>query len=107
MLTIGANGIRLPPLVVFKGKKDSFKEERLQKYIKKHNRKIIALCQENIWADTEIFIKLLNYVFFNNKYVSNMLENILVIDRVTTHYYNELESSLKEKMLHMFLFHQV
>ncbi len=47
MLTIGANGIRLPPLVVFLGKKDAVKEERLQKYIKKNNRKIIALCQEN------------------------------------------------------------
>lgn len=73
MLAIGANGIRLPPLVVFKGKKDAVKEERLQKYIKKNNLKIIALCQDNAWADREIFIKLLKYVFFNNKYVSNML----------------------------------
>ncbi len=35
MLAIGAKGIRLPSLVVFKGKKDAVKEERLQKYIKK------------------------------------------------------------------------
>ena len=97
MLAIGAKGIRLPSLVVFKGKKDAVKEERLQKYIKKNNRKIIALCQDNAWADREIFIKWLNYAFFNNKYVSNMLDKILVIDRATTHYDNKLESLLKEK----------
>jgi len=97
MLAIGAKGIRLPSLVVFKGKKDAVKEERLQKYIKKNNRKIIALCQDNAWADREIFIKWLNYAFFNNKYVSNMLDKILVIDRATTHYDNKLVSLLKEK----------
>lgn len=45
MRAIGANGVKFPPLVVFKGKKDAIKEERLQKYIKKYNRKIKALCQ--------------------------------------------------------------
>lgn len=93
MLSIVANGVKFPPLVVFKGKKDAIKEERLQKYIKKFNRKIIALCQENAWADKEIFIKWLNTVFFNNKYVSNMLDKILVI----TYYDDELELILKEK----------
>ena len=78
MLAIGVKGIRLPHLVVFKGKKVVVKEERLQKYIKKNNRKIIALCKDNAWADREIFIKWLNYVFFNNKYVSNMLDNSLL-----------------------------
>ena len=47
IFAIGVNGIKLPPLVVFKGKKDNVKEEKIQKYTKKHNRKIITFCQNN------------------------------------------------------------
>ena len=73
MRAIGANGVKFPPLVVFKGKKDAIKEERLQKYIKKYK-----LCaKENAWADKEIFMKWLNIIFINNKYVCNMLDKIL------------------------------
>ena len=66
MLTICANGNKLPPLIVFKGTKDAKNEEKLKRYIKSKNKRVLAFCQENSWADKEIFYKWLENIFFMN-----------------------------------------
>ena len=53
MLTICANGTKLPPLIVFKGTKDAKKEEKLKGYIRSKNKRVLAFCQENSWADKD------------------------------------------------------
>ena len=96
MLTICANGTKLPPLIVFKGTKDAKKEEKLKRYIKSKNKRVLAFCQENSWADKEIFYKWLENIFFNNKYVNTMNPKILIIDRATTHYDETLSETFKK-----------
>ena len=63
ILTTCANGTKLPPLIVFKGTKDEKKEEKLKRYIKTKNKRVVAFCQENSWADREIFMKWLESIF--------------------------------------------
>ena len=46
---------KLPPLVLFKGKKNGYIETRLRKYVFNKKEKIIVAYQENSWADKEIF----------------------------------------------------
>ena len=47
ILPICANGEKLTPLVVFKGKKNGYIETRLRKYVSNKKEKIIVACQEN------------------------------------------------------------
>ena len=95
MLTICSNGTKLPPLIVFKGTKDAKKEEKLKRYIRSKNKRVLAFCQENSWADKEIFMKWLENIFFNNKYANTMNPKILIIDRATTHYDDTLSETFK------------
>ena len=67
ILCIGSNEEKISLLVVFKGKKNAFKEKRLIQYISSKNYKIFALCQDNAWADNDIFLYWLNNIFLNNK----------------------------------------
>lgn len=96
ILCIGSNGEKIPPLVVFKGKKSSFKEKSLIQYISSKNYKIFALCQENAWADNFIFLYWLNNIFLNNKIIPNSQKKILILDRATTYYDKKLSEKLKK-----------
>ena len=74
ILCIGANGYKAPPLLIFKGKKGAKKELELQKNFHVQNRRIYDQCQENIWADSEVFQYWLENIFFNNKHINNSLK---------------------------------
>ena len=90
ILCISSKGQKLPPLVIFKGVKDAIKEKKLKEYINYKKYKIFALCKENAWADKEIYFYWLENVFFNNKIISNSSKKILILDRATTHYDNNI-----------------
>ena len=44
------------------------KKEKLKRYIRSKNKRVVAFCKENYWADKEIFKKWLDNIFLNNKY---------------------------------------
>ena len=77
ILCVSANGLKLPLLIIFRGQPHGRIESLLSKntYIK--NKKIYALCQQNSWADKNIFLFWLNNVFFNNKHNSKDIKKIL------------------------------
>ena len=62
-LIICTNCTKLPPLIVFKGTKDAKKEEKLKRFIRSKNKRVLAFCHENSWVDKEIFIKWLENIF--------------------------------------------
>ena len=96
ILCISANGLKLPPLIIFKGQLNGRIESLLSKnnYVK--NKKIYALCQPISWADKNIFLFWLQNVFFNNKHISNDIKKILILDRVTSHYDDDLVNIFKK-----------
>ena len=49
-------------------------------------KKIYVLCQDNSWADSDVFSFWINNIFFNNTHVNNSLKKILIMDRATSHY---------------------
>ena len=81
ILCISAAGWKLPPLLIFRGKKGGNIEEELKKNPNVKDHKISVLCQENSWADHEIFMFWIYNIFFNNRYVKNSLEKILILDK--------------------------
>ena len=97
LLCISASGEKLPPLLVFKGKSDGNKIKKLKEneYVKK--KKIFVECQENSWADNNIFMIWLNNVFFRHKLEQeNSAKKILIMDRATTHYDKNLSKLFKD-----------
>ena len=55
ILCISASRSKLPPLLIFKGKKRGYIEDKLKKNPNVKAQKIHVLCQENSWADSNIF----------------------------------------------------
>jgi hypothetical protein len=60
LLGILAKGSKLPPVIIFKGKKGKNKENKLKNNINVLNNKAFVYCQPKAWVDTEIFSKLVN-----------------------------------------------
>lgn len=54
LLAITANGNKLKPLLVFKGKFNSNKQNKLNKLDIVANKNIFVVCQENSWVSNEI-----------------------------------------------------
>lgn len=50
---------------------------KIQKNLYVINRKIYVLCQENSWADSEIFQYWLEKIFFYNMHINNNLKKTL------------------------------
>ena len=85
ILTILANGEKLKPVIIFKGKTDNRLEKKLQNNIHVKNNEILVKCQDNAWFNNEIFQFWLNKVWF--PYCNNQKNKfILVMDRATSHY---------------------
>ena len=63
ILSILANGDKLPPLILFKGKPGKIFETRLSKHIDCINGKIFVKTQDNSWVDKDIFKFWLNNVW--------------------------------------------
>lgn len=57
VLLIIEEGNKLPPLLIFKGKKGKTSAKKLQNIQCIKDRKIFAFYQQNSWCDTELFIR--------------------------------------------------
>lgn len=95
ILCIGSNGEKLPPLLIFKGKKNANKEKNIIRYISSKKYKIFAVCRDNALAGKEVFFYLLDNIFFNNKIIPNNQKKILIMNRATIHYDTNLSEKFK------------
>ena len=95
ILTILSNGTKLTPLVVFKGKTGGPLEKELQNNLNIKNNLIYAKCQENSWVNNDIFKFWLFNIWF--KYTNSQTkECLLIIDRATSHYIENLDLTMKK-----------
>ena len=62
ILSILADGEKLPPLIIFKGIKNGPKENRLNDNIYVKNKEIFIRCQENSWASGDLFYEWLTKI---------------------------------------------
>ena len=90
LLSIAANGNRLPPFLIFKGAEEKTLEKNLNKNINILNKKIFAVCQKKAWCDTNIFKKWYEKFFLN--YEKKIIKKpcLLVLDKSPAHCNNEI-----------------
>lgn len=64
VLSIAANGVKLPPLLIFKGKAEKYLEKKLNKLDEAKNKDNFINCQKNAWCTYEIFLFWLKNIFY-------------------------------------------
>ena len=104
LLSIIADGTKLPPLIIFRGETNKTKEKKLQnnKYV--INGKCYVKCQRKAWADNNIFNYWLNNIWFNNGILNHNIKNtLLILDRATTHFSSDLNERFKKYESHFVL----
>ena len=95
ILKILANGDKLAPLIVFKGKPGKTLETRLSKHIHCINEKIFVKTQENSWVDKDIFKFWLHNIWFKYNKLHSKKKSLLILDRATSHYYENISDDFK------------
>ena len=90
VLAILANGFKLPPLLIFRGKTGGPKEKKLQNNIYCINGEVYIKCQDNAWTDNNLFMFWLTNIWFAPNRYRNINNTLLVFDRATTHFDNSI-----------------
>ena len=87
LLTIAADGTKLPPFVIFKDKKHGKNEENLKKLPMVQNGEVFVACNENAWSTTHIMKKWLNKVWipYVNKINPEDGQGLMIIDSAPSH----------------------
>ena len=87
LLTIAADGTKLPPFVIFKDKKHGKNEENLKKLSMVQNGEVFIACNENAWSTTHIMKKWLNKVWIPYITKKNPEDNrgLMIIDSAPSH----------------------
>lgn len=62
MLTITADGGKLPPYIIFKGKRNWNIEKYLKKDLNEINKKCFIGCNDNAWDSEDIMIDWVNNI---------------------------------------------
>ena len=65
ILCVLSNGLKLPPMIAFKGKTDGTLIKKLEKHHLVINKKVFVVCQPNSWIDSSIFLIWLKDIWFN------------------------------------------
>jgi len=86
VLTVFADGSKLQPLLIFKGKTNGPKEKSLQNNINVKKGIIYVKCQENAWTDHSLFMFWLNNIWFANNIKKSVSNSLLIMDRATMHF---------------------
>ena len=99
LLTITADGGRLPPYIIFKAKRHGKIEKELQKDIYVKNKKCVIACNDNAWATEDIIIDWVNKIWNPYLIKDNICneENMgyLIIDQATSHITSNVLNFLK------------
>ena len=97
-LAIKANGNKLKPLLVFKGKFNSNKQNKLNKIDLVANKNIYVVFQENSWVTNEIFNYWLDNILFPyGRFINRESFKSSTMDRATTHFENNLSEKLEKE----------
>lgn len=86
LLTITANGGKLPPLFIFKSKKGGTIEKSLKKYKEVINGNAFIACNENAWCTYDIMNIWLNEIWL--PYIKKASPNgngLVILDKCTSH----------------------
>ena len=83
ILTIGADGRKLPPFLIFKGEKNGKKESILNN-CENCRKKIFISCQNNSWADKSIFLLWLEKIFSIMLLLKKKDDLFLTLQQLTT-----------------------
>ena len=88
-IIITADGGKLPPYIIFKGKRNGKIENELKKDINVINKNCFIGCNDNAWATEDIMIDWFNniwkaYLYNNNDFNEDRM-GYLVIDQATSH----------------------
>ena len=98
LLANNVNGGKLKPLIVFKGKYNSTKQNRLNKNLHLAKKELYVACQENSWVTKEIFeFRLTNILFPYGRFINNNSYKLLIMDRASTHYLTNLTHLLEKE----------
>ena len=96
MLAITTGGNKLPYLIVFYGVPNEPKEKEIKNHQLTQKKKLFICCQKECWAFREIFKYWYENILFQYKPEGNEKANkIIIIDRATSHYENQLINILK------------
>ena len=96
LLTILGNGIKLPPLLVFKGKPNgNIIYNRLQKHPSVTKGTIIVKCQENSWVNQEIFLDYLTNIWLKPSIRKKTKNTLLIMDRAGSHFSDDISETFK------------
>ena len=86
LLTITADGGKLPPLFIFKSKKGGTIEKHLNKYKEVINHNAIILCNENAWCTFDVMKKWLFEIWLPYiKSISSNGNGLIILDMCTSH----------------------
>ena len=84
--------------MVFKGKYNSYKQNKLNKIDLVANKNIYVVCQENSWVTNDIFDYWIDNILFPyGKFINRESFKLLIMDRVTTHFENNLTEKLEKE----------
>ena len=92
LLSITADGRKLPPFLIFKGKEDKIIEKELSSnyHVKKKN--IFAVCQNRGWCDTNIFLKWYKNIFLYYEQFVAKKPCLLILDKAPSHYNDKISN---------------
>ena len=95
LLCITGGGLKLPPLIVFKGKPNGKLYNKLinNSYVLKKN--IFIECQENAWVTEAIFYKWLESIWFRTFKTKPSKGTLLVFDRAKSHFSDRINELFK------------
>ena len=92
VLSVLANGSKLPPLLIFLGKNNGPKEEELKKNKYVLKGEIFVKCQPNAWTDHDIFMYWVNNIWFSPSIYKTVKQSLLILDRATIHFDSNLSN---------------
>lgn len=92
ILCIFGNGMKAPPMLVFKGVPENHLENKLNELKVVLQNKIYVTCQQNAWVDSNVFIKWLNTIWFRTYPFRQIKESILYFDKAPSHMAKEVDT---------------
>ena len=98
ILACTANGIKLAPLIIFKGQEGKRIEKELSAHKLVQNKRIYVKCQPNSWCTTDIFKYWIKEIFL--KYEYNIKSKcILVLDKAPSHFNDKIEEYMNNNAI--------
>ena len=99
ILSIVGNGNKLPPILVFKAKKNGRLENELNTLPIVRDKKIFVYCQENAWCNTDIFLNWFKKIYLNYELFKIKKKCLLILDKAPSHCTNTILEFLNDNKI--------